>query len=202
MFGKCIYSIRRRLCHRSKLALLVGCLLLRHGKESLTFHWASSVLPFHLSIRWCSSSGWHHGGAGGSDGDGSSSVAGDVRRRAARRLKLATSVGMQRYRSSAHSAWPQTTSNVWQPCRAPTCCPGIAWFAGAVRRAQRRRRHSCGLGNANRGHGSIKERRKRMLGRARARLENAALPPRTALAILPSKRLMLYRIRALLPQAH
>ena len=82
---------------------------------------------------------------------------------------------MQRYRSSAHSAWPQTTSNVWQPCRAPTCCPGIAWFAGAVRRAQRRRRHSCGLGNANRGHGSIKERRKRMLGRARARLENAAL---------------------------
>ena len=71
----------------------------------------------------------------------------------------------------------------------------------APRRAQRRR-HSCGLGNANRGHGSIKERRKRMLGRARARLENAALPPRTALAILPSKRLMLYRIRALLPQAH
>ena len=82
---------------------------------------------------------------------------------------------MQRYRSSAHGAWPQTTSNVWQPCRAPTCCPGIEWFAGVCRR--RARRHSCSLGNANRGHGSIKERRKRMLGRARAP-ENAALLPR------------------------
>jgi hypothetical protein len=133
------------------------------GKESLTFHWASSVLPFHPSIRWCSSSGWHHGGGCGS------SFAGDAAREAG--YFSVTSVGMQRYRSSAHSAWPQTTSNVWQPCRAPTCCPGIAWFTGG-RRAQR---HSCGLGNANRGHGSIKERRKRMLGRARAP-ENAALP--------------------------
>ena len=45
----------------------------------------------------------------------------------------------------------------------------LSWHSMVRRRTPRaQRRHSCGLGNANRGHGSIKERRKRMLGRARA----------------------------------
>ena len=45
----------------------------------------------------------------------------------------------------------------------------LSWHSMVSRRTPRaQRRHSCGLGNANRGHGSIKERRKRMLGRARA----------------------------------
>ena len=65
------------------------------------------------------------------------------------------------------SVRPQTTSKVWQPCRAPTCCPGLAWFV----LRHRCRTHSSAiqqpcLGNANRGHGSIKERRKRMLAHA------------------------------------
>ena len=46
--------------------------------------------------------------------------------------------------------------------------PHVLSWHSMVRRRRAQRRYSCGLGNANRGHGSIKERRKRMLGRARA----------------------------------
>ena len=47
MFGKCIYSIRRRLCHRSKLALLVGCFW-GTGKKALPF---TGLRPSFPSIR-------------------------------------------------------------------------------------------------------------------------------------------------------
>ena len=83
---------------------------------------------------------------------------------------------MQRYRSSAHSAWPQTTSNVWQPCRAPTCCPGIAWFAGGARRARSGGTHAAW---AMQTEAMARSRREgSACSGVRARLENAAPLPR------------------------
>ena len=80
---------------------------------------------------------------------------------------------MQRYRFSAHSAWPQTTSNVWQPCRAPTCCPGIAWFAGGARRARSGGTHAAW---AMQTEAMARSRREgSACSGVRARLENAAL---------------------------
>ena len=82
-------------------------------------------------------------------------------------------MGMQRYRSSAHSAWPQTTSNVWQPCRAPTCCPGIAWFAGGARRARNGGTHAAW---AMQTEAMARSRREgSACSGVRARLENASL---------------------------
>ena len=83
---------------------------------------------------------------------------------------------MQRYRFSAHSAWPQTTSNVWQPCRAPTCCPGIAWFAGGARRARSGGTHAAW---AMQTEAMARSRREgSACSGVRARLENAAPLPR------------------------
>ena len=78
--------------------------------------------------------------------------------------------------------------------------PHVLSWHSMVRRRRAQRRYSCGLGNANRGHGSIKERRKRMLGRARAPWKCCTTT--THGTGHTGKRLKLYRIRALLPQAH